>query len=387
PNFIGGYGMSWFPGYAINVETGERLNMAFGEDSWMQGQNGRDMIWNPTYDITKGPFDNARLGGKHYIFVFRNNVVEDFPNVTRSEFKPLGEGDFARVGTHVTIASRQMPSYDYGSFMFSKLQSAAITDQISRTEAVKKFNLELTDVYRAAMWVSLPLLREGHSLKSMTDGIIPNQTTVNLRVNSPFRGYPTGRSFDVGTVLEEDWYFVNRGPVKYGDHIYQRGEYFWANGAEELLDGSNGNTDVQDLKANVLQSINAGRPTYFFNTHDISTLKADRNTLVDALNCIGVVPNPYYAYSQYEESKLDHEIKIINLPDEAHIKIFTASGILVRELVKSDPNKTSISWDLKNSANIDVSSGLYLVHVNVPGIGQRVLKWYGMMRPIDLDNF
>ncbi|MFN4813508.1 MAG: hypothetical protein ACK5JQ_13050, partial [Bacteroidota bacterium] len=48
----GTIGMGWFPGYAINVETGERLNMAFGEDSWLVGDNGRDMIWNPTSSFT-----------------------------------------------------------------------------------------------------------------------------------------------------------------------------------------------------------------------------------------------------------------------------------------------------------------------------------------------
>src|SRR5262249_8666457 len=32
PNFISETGMGWFPGYAINIETGERLNVAFGED-------------------------------------------------------------------------------------------------------------------------------------------------------------------------------------------------------------------------------------------------------------------------------------------------------------------------------------------------------------------
>ena len=35
PNYICGRGMGWFPGYAIDVTTGERLNMAFGEDSWL----------------------------------------------------------------------------------------------------------------------------------------------------------------------------------------------------------------------------------------------------------------------------------------------------------------------------------------------------------------
>ncbi|MBK9593574.1 MAG: hypothetical protein IPO32_19435 [Crocinitomicaceae bacterium] len=43
-----GTGMGWFPGYAIDVETGTRLNMAFGENSWLAGSNGSDMIWNPS---------------------------------------------------------------------------------------------------------------------------------------------------------------------------------------------------------------------------------------------------------------------------------------------------------------------------------------------------
>jgi hypothetical protein len=33
PNDIG---RGWFPGYAINMETGERLNIMFGEDSYFR---------------------------------------------------------------------------------------------------------------------------------------------------------------------------------------------------------------------------------------------------------------------------------------------------------------------------------------------------------------
>ena len=36
-----GTGMGWFPGYAIDIETGERLNIIFSEDSWLAGENGR----------------------------------------------------------------------------------------------------------------------------------------------------------------------------------------------------------------------------------------------------------------------------------------------------------------------------------------------------------
>jgi len=46
-----GTGMGWFPGYAIDVETGRRLNIAFGENSTLTNDNGDDMIWNPTERI------------------------------------------------------------------------------------------------------------------------------------------------------------------------------------------------------------------------------------------------------------------------------------------------------------------------------------------------
>ena len=54
---------------------------------------------------------------------------------------------------------------------------------------------------------------------------------------------------------------------------------------------------------------------------------------------------------------------------------------------KDDPSITSVDWGLKNEYNIPISSGLYIIHVDVPGVGQRVLKWLGVMRPIDLDTY
>jgi flagellar hook assembly protein FlgD len=99
-----------------------------------------------------------------------------------------------------------------------------------------------------------------------------------------------------------------------------------------------------------------------------------------------VVPNPYYAFSEYEKNQLDNRIKIVNLPQECQISIYTMNGTLVRKFNKAD-SRTSLDWDLKNQANIPVASGIYLIHVDVPGVGQKVLKWYGVMRPLDLDTF
>src|SRR5690606_12185973 len=39
-------GFSYFPGYAIDQETGERLNIIFGENSALRDYNGKDLIWN-----------------------------------------------------------------------------------------------------------------------------------------------------------------------------------------------------------------------------------------------------------------------------------------------------------------------------------------------------
>jgi hypothetical protein len=101
---------------------------------------------------------------------------------------------------------------------------------------------------------------------------------------------------------------------------------------------------------------------------------------------IGVVPNPYYAYSKYETSKLDNRVKITNVPEICTISIYNLSGTLVRQFNKADP-LTFVDWDLKNHKNVPIAGGVYIIHVDVPGIGQRVLKWFGVMRPVDLDNF
>ena len=43
--------------------------------------------------------------------------------------------------------------------------------------------------------------------------------------------------------------------------------------------------------------------------------------------------------------------------------------------------------DLKNQVKIPISSGIYIIHIEVPGVGERILKWFGMIRPIDLESF
>jgi hypothetical protein len=130
---------------------------------------------------------------------------------------------------------------------------------------------------------------------------------------------------------------------------------------------------------------NGSKPMYEWSTDNMGTLINRDEALADALKLINVVPNPYYAFSQYEATRLDARIKITNLPEKCNIKIFNIRGKLIQSYKKDNPI-TSQDWDLKNSAGIPVAGGVYLIHVEVPGIGERIIKWFGGIRQPDLQN-
>jgi hypothetical protein len=79
-------------------------------------------------------------------------------------------------------------------------------------------------------------------------------------------------------------------------------------------------------------------------------------------------------------------VKITNLPEKCIISIYNVNGTLIRQFNKDNKN-TYLTWDLKNTYGISIASGVYIIHINAPGIGEKVIKWFGALRPIDLNNF
>jgi len=300
-------GMSWFPGYAIDVGTGERLNMAFGEDSWLGADNGNDMIFNPSSRIYSGNFGGGGgigggiisgiyAGGQHWIYVFKNSQFE--------------EG-----------SSNRMPSYDKGNYLYENLETDPSTTNVRR-------------VFRACTWVGSSLSNEDFPMLSVEDGLIPSGARVKLRISKAYEKYsPLVSDVDETALADNNW-----------------------------------------------------NPLYTFSTKSVATDTENDSTLTSILDVIGVVPNPYYAYSKYETSKLDNRVKITNLPEICTVTIYNLSGTQVRQYNKADP-LTYVDWDLKNHTNVPIAGGVYIIHIDVPYIGQKVLKWFGVMRPVDLDTF
>jgi hypothetical protein len=80
-------------------------------------------------------------------------------------------------------------------------------------------------------------------------------------------------------------------------------------------------------------------------------------------------------------------VKIVNLPDKAKVRIYTLNGTLVKTFVKDDRSTSDLVWNLDNEAGVPIASGMYIVHVEVEGVGEKVLKWFGVMRETDLSTF
>ena len=308
PNGTGsGTGMSWFPGYAVDVESGKRLNIFFGENSTYdcsvvpalcdngefgeEGPTGRDMIWNPSSQLfvnTGFPsIYNWYAGGQHFIYV------------TDQE-------------------------YDKCESLKTLLESSSSFDNSLGVRQIK--------------WAGTIVPEFGEQLNSYDDGIIPNDALVKLRVDNSYKN---------------------------------------AEGTGE----------------------NNGINKYLFKFEGAQANEVDEQNEIDnQLNAINVVPNPYYGYSAYETSQFTNTVKITNLPAKCTVTIYSLEGKFIRQYKRNesrmdkDANNApilrgqvspAIEWDMKNNKGISVASGVYLIHVNADGLGERVIKWFGVARQFD----
>jgi hypothetical protein len=289
-------GMGWFPGYAVDLETGARLYMAFGEKSFLGGENGADMIWNPT-DRLVSNVGTPLMGGMHPIYVF---------SCDQAKINGFSSG------------------YNMPAYIPSQAENDATNELLIKLKQVEGNNSTARrEFYGSLTWVAYPLANEGYELDP-TEGL-PTTATIKLRINKEYKNY--------------------------------------------TCTGANG-----------------GKPMYSWSMDKIATQVGQSRALEEALEMINVVPNPYNAFSEYERNKIDNRIKITNLPEKCTISIYTTNGKLIQRIVKDSPI-TYQDWTLTNFANIPVASGVYLIHVEVPHVGERVLKAFIAMRMVDLQNF
>ena len=95
-----------------------------------------------------------------------------------------------------------------------------------------------------------------------------------------------------------------------------------------------------------------------------------------------VVPNPYVGAASFEPQRFgvsgrgERKIEFRNLPANCTIRIYTVTGEFVKDLVHDgNINEGIVTWDLRNSSNLEIAPGLYIYHVDGPGVGTFIGKF------------
>jgi hypothetical protein len=304
-------GMGWFPGYAIDVTTGKRLNIFFGENStfdpeigqYNEGQKGinRDLVFNPGSQLTlptQGRIDPAYfsfMGGQHMVYVTNT-------------------------------------AYDSCAWIRSRLTGSAFR----KPQGLKDIQ-----------WAGMVIGTQSTKLLSYKDGLIPTETTLKLRVKNKY-------------------------------------------GVEKIVDAAG--TETGFKRHPQYRFTLAGKASKNITAFE----KAGQDSL---LNYINIVPNPYYGFSAYETNELSTTVKMTNLPAKCVVTVYTLDGRFIQQF-KRDERPTvyparfglgaqarqispELEWDIKNEKGIPLASGVYLIHVNAEGLGQRTIKFFVINRQFD----
>ena len=318
-------GMSYFPGYAIDVETGERLNIFFGENTVFRPENdtllstvtgeqistggiGADMIWNPSTELFTVPDIFSPLGQQLQAY---NSIL---------------------AGQHFIYVTRQ--EYDGCEALADLFEFSNTYLSTNRRNGVSFIT-----------WTAIPVPME--PLLSIEEGLIPNDLTVKLRVTNPF----------------------------------------------------NKEIDIPNLKSATNFTTIGELPVYEFSFTDVEANDVLPEKYSDALDNVQVVPNPYYAYSAYEQNQFENVVKVTNLPPRAVVTIYTLDGKFIQQFNRdTGPTKNvginpglletqinpAIEWDLKNNKGIPIASGVYIFHISAPDLGiEKSIKWFGINRRFD----
>lgn len=143
---------------------------------------------------------------------------------------------------------------------------------------------------------------------------------------------------------------------------------------------------VIEPKAGDVIRISNDRP---FKTGDyfnftVSEPTFDNELAKTELDRINVVPNPYIATNVLEVktatqtglARAERRIMFNHLPSECTISIYNVRGELIKQITRNAAMSDGTEyWDLLNKDNQDVAYGVYVYHVNAPGIGEKIGKF------------
>jgi hypothetical protein len=352
-------------------------------------------------------------------------LLQDGPGTGRIDITILNpneiiDGNVYRVTFHNSSAFQNNPEPTYSFIDVSKdsihVEDRPIVYDGEETPIVDGligyiFNERTVDVNPAqTRWTN------GSATVHMQAGLSPRYSATNVRypaefeirfynevVDTSIRGFAfpfvppaTPVNFRVWNVTEDKparFYFFGSNPphftprdslvIIYGDSLGKppvTGAYRTTWGVRMASSASNGGEPVLPQPGDVFR-VSTTKP---FRTgesiqfqvrapmQDVERAKSD-------LDRIAVVPNPYVGAASWEEAlrfrtgRGERKIYFINLPHRCTIRVFTVSGHHVQTIEHDSViDDGQVSWNLVSKDGMDISYGVYIYHVDAPGIGETI---------------
>lgn len=227
PDNSGTTGYGWFPGYAINVETGERLNIMFAENSEDEYNHGNDMIFNPTnvyafqrdneghiildgngqpipmtveeYNTLYSSYvcDHAALGeplngGRHYVYICSSsgNTANTFYRSANRQRNYNDDNQIVNaMGTShggtftgtdgVSYPYYECGVYDEGKWLGEKFKTITETNLNATSRKARKMQ-----VFNNVMYTGIPMPAAGQESNWLSSDAL-----VRIRVSRPYMFY------------------------------------------------------------------------------------------------------------------------------------------------------------------------------------------------------
>jgi hypothetical protein len=122
-------------------------------------------------------------------------------------------------------------------------------------------------------------------------------------------------------------------------------------------------------------------------TFDMDNLpRIDADTARSELDDILVIPNPYKVANIFEKEATTtnrqhrRELHFTGIPAPATLRIFTASGVMIKEIEIKESDLLNgyggtYAWNMLTKDNLEISYGIYLYHIEAPGVGEKVGKF------------
>ena len=169
---------------------------------------------------------------------------------------------------------------------------------------------------------------------------------------------------------------------RHGGFVYPIGRWIICDYADDQTPPPSGTT----IRL-VTNKINIPGIEYTLQSPSAATV-GDMQLAKDDLELINVFPNPYYGTHSGERLPTERWVEFTHLPPNCTIRIFNLAGVLVRTLERENvTERTWEKWDLLNESELPVASGIYIYHIEVPDVGEKIGKLAVFISEERLDTF